>query len=405
MKRLFAAAYVIARRDYRATVMSKAFIMFILSPLFILAIVGVVLTISLKTESPQAAPKLVVIANAATGQRFVDRYTPLSHTLDHQSFEDVTIIEPRGDARLQARALLADAQTKANAVLIDLPEQPELIGPKASLDALRGGVALAADLARAPAPAALAPAPKLAEQAIDPANSDLKSRREQLGGHAKTLLFWLNMLLAGMMLSNLVEEKSNKIIEILIAAVPVDAVFLGKLVGMLAVSMTIVLAYGLLIGSGYLAFHPPEMTLAPPAIGWPIFIVLGFGYFIMNYLLVGGIFLGLGAQANSPREVQTISMPATMAQVFIFVFASAALGSTHSTIWWGAAIFPLSSPLVMFAEAAQQGAIWPHLLALAWLALWVALIIRFAGARFRRHVLKSGHPKRRVAAPNREQAR
>lgn len=393
MNRLMASAYVIARRDYRATVMSRTFIMFILSPLMIVLIVGGVFLFTLNNDTPQMPPKLSVIAPPNIGEAFADRYAALSHKLDHQSFEDVVTVVPFGDARAQARALLADTRKKTNAVLIGLPDAPELIGPKASLESLRGGVNLAADLARAPQPAAAQPAPKLAEQNIDPANSDLTARREQLGGHAKTLLFWLNMLLAGMMLSNLVEEKSNKIIEILIAAVPVDAVFLGKLMGMLAVSMTIVLAYGVLIGGGYLAFHTPEMTLATPAIGWPIFIALGFCYFIMNYLLVGGIFLGLGAQANSPREVQTISMPATMAQVFIFVLASAALGQTHSAMWWGAAIFPLSSPLVMFAEGAREGAMWPHLLALGWLALWVTIIIRFAGNRFRRHVLKSGPTK------------
>ena len=47
----------------------------------------------------------------------------------------------------------------------------------------------------------------------------------------------LTMLLAGMLLSNLVEEKSNKIIEVLAAAVPIDAIFLGKLFAMLAVSL------------------------------------------------------------------------------------------------------------------------------------------------------------------------
>ena len=51
------------------------------------------------------------------------------------------------------------------------------------------------------------------------------------------LLFLLTMLLAGMVLSNLVEEKANKIIEILAAAIPMDAVFLGKLFAMLAVSL------------------------------------------------------------------------------------------------------------------------------------------------------------------------
>ena len=38
----------------------------------------------------------------------------------------------------------------------------------------------------------------------------------------------------------------------------------------------------------------------------------------MSYLLLGSIFLGIGAQASTAREVQTLSMPVTMAQVVIF---------------------------------------------------------------------------------------
>ena len=52
------------------------------------------------------------------------------------------------------------------------------------------------------------------------------------------------MLLAGMVLSNLVEEKSNKIIEILAAAVPIDSVFIGKLLAMLAMAIVGIMVWG-----------------------------------------------------------------------------------------------------------------------------------------------------------------
>ena len=51
------------------------------------------------------------------------------------------------------------------------------------------------------------------------------------------VLFLLTILLSGMLLSQLIDEKANKIIEILAAAVPVDAIFLGKLFAMLAMSL------------------------------------------------------------------------------------------------------------------------------------------------------------------------
>ncbi len=392
MRRILAAAYVIARRDYLATVMSRTFIMFILSPLTILAFSGGIGFLTARNAVPQVPSKLAVVAPAPQAQAFARSYAALGQTLDHQGFEEVLSYTPSGPAVAQARAILSGKQERVNAVLIGLPDAPQLIGPQASIEQLRGGILVAAQQVREGS----TPRPlTITETYSDPAGSTASSERNHLGGYAKTLLFFLNMLLAGMMLSNLVEEKSNKIIEILIAAVPVDAVFFGKLMGMLAVSATIVLAYGLLIGGAYLAVIPPALALTTPAIGWPLFIALGFGYFVMNYMLVGGIFLGLGAQANTPREVQTISMPTTFAQMLIFMLASGALGEGHSHMWWGAAVFPLSSPLVMVAEGAKEAQLWPHLLAFAWLTLWVVLIIRFAARRFSRHVLKSGPEKAR----------
>jgi ABC-2 type transport system permease protein len=55
-----------------------------------------------------------------------------------------------------------------------------------------------------------------------------------------------------------------------------------------------------------------------------------------------------------------------------------------------AAAFPLSSPYVMLARAAELADLWPHLIAIVWQLLWVALFLRLASRIFRRSVLKSG---------------
>ena len=48
----------------------------------------------------------------------------------------------------------------------------------------------------------------------------------------------------------------------------------------------------------------------------PAFMLLGVLYFASAYSLLGAVFLGIGAQAKSMREVQTISLPITMGQLF-----------------------------------------------------------------------------------------
>ena len=193
-----------------------------------------------------------------------------------------------------------------------------------------------------------------------------------------------------MLLSNLVEEKSNKVIEVLASAVPVDAIFWGKLIAMLGVSLTGIVVWGSVLAAGAAMLLPPGGSFAVPAVGWPAFMLLVALYYVMNYLILGGVFLGLGAQASTVREVQTLSMPATMAQLGLFALASTAVGDLSRPVVLVANVFPLSSPLSMIARAAQAGALWPHLLALLWQGVWVALIVRFAARRFRVGVLKSG---------------
>jgi ABC-2 type transport system permease protein len=207
---------------------------------------------------------------------------------------------------------------------------------------------------------------------------------------AQLLLFMITVLLAGMLLSNLLEEKSNKIIEVLAAALPIDAVFTGKLFSMLAVSLVgiAVWAAGALIAVSVWVKDPS--SLPDPAVGWPLFIILAILYYAANYLLLGALFLGIGSQANSVREVQTLSMPVTVAQMLVFLLASFAIGQPNNLLGLGAAIFPFSSPLTMVARAAQLPELWPHLLALAWQALWVWLIVSLGATLFRRNVLKSG---------------
>ena len=67
---------------------------------------------------------------------------------------------------------------------------------------------------------------------------------------------------------------------------------------------------------------------------------------MMCYLLLGAVFLGIGGQASTAREVQTLSMPVTMAQVVVFALAASAVGDADSSRGLAAAAFPLSSPFV-----------------------------------------------------------
>jgi ABC-2 type transport system permease protein len=218
--------------------------------------------------------------------------------------------------------------------------------------------------------------------------------RSGLAQGTQMLIFMVTLMLATLLLSNLVEEKSNKVIEVLAAAVPLDSIFLGKLIAMLLISLVGLAAWGAMLGTAYVFVQSMQNWMALPAIapatGWPVFIALVMLYYTSNYMLLGALFLGIGGQASSIREVQTLSMPITFLQLGVLLLAMNTVGSPGTALAWTAYIVPFSSPLSMVAMASEQPVLWPHLAALAWQALWVVLIIRASAALFRRTVLKSG---------------
>jgi ABC-2 type transport system permease protein len=77
-------------------------------------------------------------------------------------------------------------------------------------------------------------------------------------------------------------------------------------------------------------------------------------------------------------------------QLLVFFFATYAMAQPGSTVELAAIAFPPSSPFAMVARAAQQEALWPHALALAWQVLAVAVLVRTGAAIFRKRVMKSG---------------
>jgi ABC-2 type transport system permease protein len=212
-------------------------------------------------------------------------------------------------------------------------------------------------------------------------------------------LFMVSLMLAGQAVGTMAEERSNKVIEILAAAVPLESVFFGKLLGMFGVALLFLTFWGTVIfniGALLPVQVSGRLDELVPAVGLPMFVLLFFGYFVMAYMLLGAVFLGIGAQASTQRELQMLSLPITIFQVAMFGFASGAAASPDSWVATAAELFPFSSPFAMAARAANSPELWRHGLALAWQALWVVITVSIAARLFRRGVLQSGSPKLRL---------
>ena len=389
------AAWVIARRDFVAVLFSRAFLFFLLGPLFPVIVGGLAGAIGGEVQREAVSVEIGLAMSPADNAAMMEASRRLTPQLGGALPSLREVPEATQDPAFDAQAFMEARRGNYAAILTGTPAAPQLVGTQGQVRRWQGPVALVAGHALAAEPRSF---PEVASQVVATSAAAERSTRIQTAQIAQMLLFLLTMLLAGMVLSNLVEEKANKIIEILAAAIPMDAVFTGKLFAMLAVSFVGIGVWGLAafgfwtIGSDAIiaatGFDPAR--LPAPAVGWPLFIALGVVYFAMAYLLLGALFLTIGAMANTVREVQTLSMPVTMMQLMVFFLAAYTIKQPGSSLELAAIVFPLSSPFAMLARAAMEPQLWTHALALAWQALAVLALVKGGSLLFRKRVMKSG---------------
>ncbi len=399
MTPLLRCIFVVARRDFLSIVATPTFLVFLLAPLFMIgmgALGG--LGASQLADTARGAGRIVAIIDPADIEAVREADARLRDAL------------PGGrPATLELRVAASGidpvkiAQEKGRdtyAVMSGPLASPRIVEREANSGAGRYLALLATEVLRTRASAAIAPAVPRFENLTRGGTSI--AAQQSIGFGTVFVIFLLTLLLAGQSVGMLAEEKGNKVIEILAAAVPLESVFLGKLVGLLGVAVLFIAFWmAMAAGGGLIAMtqldpaavaqagaSTPQVAQAvAPATGWPFFVAATFLYFVMAFLLLGAVFLGVGAQASTVREIQMLSLPITIFQVAMFSLSTAAANAPGSSLATIAQIVPFSSPLAMAARAATDDAKAVHLLALGWQAVWVALVIYVSVRLFRSGVL------------------
>ena len=402
-------ALTIARRDFLSIVATPTFLIFLLAPLFMLSF-GLIGGLGAQgLESRSGNDTVVAVVSREDGALLAEASVRIHNGNEDQSgLYDLTVVEAGPRPEGQARDIAAKSEDNVYSVLYGPVETPVILEKNAAGLSGRYLASIADLAAQAKRDGAF---PDLVRPVYKPLGSaaSRKDTRKAIGFGAVFVIFMLTLLTAGQTVSTLAEEKGNKVIEILAAAAPLEAVFVGKLVAMLGVAILFI-GFWLLIGFGgslFAVMHfadqaataaasapmsATDFNLADfaPAIGFPAFIGFAVLYFLMSFLLLGSLFLGIGALASTMREIQMLSLPITIFQVAMFGLAGAAANSPGETVATIAQIVPFSSPLAMAARGATDPAVWPHFAALAWQGLWVALVIWLSVRLFRFGVLKSG---------------
>jgi ABC-2 type transport system permease protein len=203
------------------------------------------------------------------------------------------------------------------------------------------------------------------------------------------LMFMVIFLSAQPLLESVMEEKAGRIAEVLLGSVGSSQLMFGKLLGNVAGSLTIVAIYA--AGGYFAAVHN----------GWTDFIPLGLVpwfliYQILAVLLFSSIFMAVGAAVSQLKEAQSLLLPVWLVLASpMFVWLQIVREPNGSIATW-MSFFPPAIPLVMVMRLASETIIplWQIVVGLLILVAATAICVYVAGRVFRIGILWQGKSPR-----------
>ncbi|MEN4011263.1 MAG: ABC transporter permease [Bellilinea sp.] len=206
-----------------------------------------------------------------------------------------------------------------------------------------------------------------------------------------TLFFYIFILgSASIMLSNITNEKQNRVMEILLTSLTPTQMMTGKIIALGLAGLTqmviwLTAAFFMLQMSGNIFAIAQGFELPP------IILVWGVIYFILGYAIYASLMAGIGALVPNLREASQASFVVIVPLIIPLVFISLLIDRPDAALSIGLSFFPLTSPVAMMTRiAATTVPLWQLLLAALLQALTAALIIRIVAGLFRAQNLLSG---------------
>ena len=171
-----------------------------------------------------------------------------------------------------------------------------------------------------------------------------------------SILLWSSIVgVANMLLTGVLEEKSNKILDALMTSVTPLQILAGKLTGVALVSVTLFTMWGLF---GLLALTQAAHTMEGGFVGAlalaalsPSLLATFLICFAAGYLMYGAIFLGIGSLCDSLQEAQTLLGPLFLVMVTPLLLLGPAFENPNSPLVTGASWIPPFTPFVMMMRA------------------------------------------------------
>ena len=251
-------------------------------------------------------------------------------------------------------------------------------------------------------------------------NQETSSEIATMIGYVTGFLIYIVILIYGMgVMRGVMEEKTNRIAEVIISSVRPFQLMMGKIVGIALVGLTQFLLWLILTGSLQFllplfipelrqAIHPSSaadmdaMSKVPTSElagifnslsnqHWSLILSCFLFYFLGGYFLYAAMFAAVGSLVNEDQqEAQQMTIPITMPIILGFFIMTSAIKDPNSTLAIFGSMFPLTSPIVMMARIPYGVSAWQIAISMLLLVAGFVLMTWLSAKIYRTGILMYG---------------
>ena len=236
-----------------------------------------------------------------------------------------------------------------------------------------------------------------------------------LGLMSSLMIYMFVLIYGAMVMQGVMEEKTNRIVEVIVGSVRPFDLMMGKIIGIMLVGFTQMLVWGLMILSisaiAGISFMPetaamPEQQMAAmemaqqqPAnelmvalASLPIaqIVVLFVLYFLGGYILYSSFYAAIGAAVNSQEDSSQFMMPMMIIMIFAMYAAMGSMENTDGPLAFWTSLFPLTSPVVMMVRLPFGVPVWQIILSVVLLFATALLFVWISARIYRVGILMYG---------------
>ncbi len=399
--------WVVVRREYLERVRTKGFVIATLAvPLIMMGLMAFSIFMGVRSQQSEREMALVDYTGALGASVAAD--------LDQAGWE-IEVAEPSAGAAAELERRLEDDEIQAYLILDDVTAAEGAFvyrskdGPgrvfRAISERVVAEAALSARLAGMEDPAGL-------RQLLGGGELEFQALRDEddgeavdegvslVVGFAGAFLLYITMLIYGAyVLRSVLDEKTNRVVEVVISSIRPWQLMLGKILGVGAMGLTqlgiwvafvaVLALAGLPLAAARVPIENVDLLQAVlPGVG---VLLLFLVYFVLGYFLYAALFAAVGAMCSREEEAQQAQFPLVMLLIVPLMLQMNTInGRGFEWIEW-VALFPFFSPILMFPRAAA-GAVpaWMTALSLLLMAAAIAGTAWVAGRIYRTGILMQG---------------